>query len=216
LSGSPSKNSSRGVVEKGAVDGIFINTSGIGLIPKDIDISIKNARPGDLVIISGTIGDHGMAVMMKREGIEIETTIESDVAPLVDMVSNLMKLKDAVKVLRDPTRGGVAEVLYDISVQSGVGIELNQKKLPIHPEVDAVCKLLGLEPLELANEGKIIAVVAADKAKEVLDIIKKCRYGENAQIIGLVNDSGIVTIKTPLKASRIVPRPMGDMLPRIC
>ncbi|HHW04187.1 MAG TPA: hydrogenase expression/formation protein HypE [Thermoanaerobacterales bacterium] len=204
------------VAEKGSVDGIFINTSGIGVIPPDINISIKNARPGDAVIISGTIGNHGMAVLSAREGLEFESPLKSDVAPLVEMVQNIISIKGAVKVLRDPTRGGVAEVLNEIASRSGVGIEVWEEKLPVDPAVLSACDMLGFDFLHLANEGKIIAVVAHEKAKDVLEAIKKSRYGEKAEIIGRVNNSGLVTLKTRFGTFRIIDRPFGELLPRIC
>ena len=204
------------VVEKGAADGIFINTSGIGIIPEGVNISIRNAKPGDVVIISGTIGDHGIAVMTKREGLEFQVPVNSDVAPLIDMVSNLLELKEAIKVLRDPTRGGVAEVLHEIALGSGVGIEIYEECLPINKSVAAACSLLGFDCLELANEGKIMAVVSKEKAEQALDIIKASPYGEKAAIIGQVNDSGMVTIRTAFNVSRMIARPTGEALPRIC
>jgi len=204
------------VVERGEADGIFINTSGIGIIPDGVDISIRNAQPGDIIIVSGTIGDHGIAVLTKRKGLEFKVPITSDVAPLVDMVSNLVTLKNAVKVLRDPTRGGVAEVLHEIALESGVGIEIYEECLPINKTVATACSLLGFDCLELANEGKLIAVVSENKADEALDIVKRSPYGENAAIIGQVNDSGIVTLRTAFNVSRIISRPTGETLPRIC
>lgn len=204
------------VVEKGSADGIFINTTGIGLIAEGVNISIKNAQPGDVVIISGTIGDHGIAVMAERNGLEFDIPVTSDVAPLVDMVANLEPLKDAVKVMRDPTRGGVAEVLHEIALQSGVGVEIYEDLLPINPTVATACSLLGFDCLELANEGKLLAVVNREKAEMVLDIIKNSKYGRDAAIIGEINDSRLVTLKTTLGVSRIIARPSGEILPRIC
>lgn len=204
------------VAERSSVDEIFINTSGIGIIPPDINISIKNAAPGDMVIISGTIGDHGMAVLSERQGLEFETPVQSDTAPLVKMVKGLISLKGAVKVLRDPTRGGVAEVLNEIAERSNVGIEIWEEKLPVNPEVLSACDMLGFDFLHLANEGKVIAVVAGDRAEEALQLMRKSPYGENAEIIGRVNDSGLVTLKTRLGTCRIIDRPLGELLPRIC
>lgn len=204
------------VVEKGAADGIYITTSGVGVVPRGVDVSIKNARPGNAVIISGTIGDHGMAIMAEREGFDFKVAVKSDTAPLVKMVEGLLSLKSSVRVLKDPTRGGVAEALNEIALQSRVGIEIYEDKLPVNPAVVAACGMLGLDFMELANEGKLIAVVAAERAKEALEIIRKSPYGENAEIIGRVNDSGWVSLKTSFGTSRVISRPVGEMLPRIC
>jgi hydrogenase expression/formation protein HypE len=204
------------VGEKGSVDEIFINTSGIGLVPEGVDISVKNARPGDAVLISGTIGDHGMAVLAKRHGLEFETPLKSDVASLVKMVQNLLTLKGAVRVLRDPTRGGVAGVLNEIASQSHVGIEIWEESLPVLPAVLSACEMLGFDFLHLASEGKIIAVIAPDAAEQALEIMKNSPHGENARIIGKINHSGYVTLKTGFGTSRIVERPFGELLPRIC
>lgn len=204
------------VVEKGGVDQIFINTSGIGSIANNVYISIKNACPGDSVIISGTIGDHGMAVLSARENITFDSPVNSDCAALLEMVNEMLKFEDSVKVLRDPTRGGVAEVLYNICNGSGVGIEIDEEKLPVKPQVLSACNMLGLDFLQLANEGKLIAVVDRSFSEEIVKTMRKCKYGGNSVIIGTVNDSGLVTMKTKLGTSRIISRPLGELLPRIC
>lgn len=204
------------VVPRGEADGLFVNTSGIGFVPQGVNISIKNARVGDSIIISGTIGDHGMAVLSSREDFTFEPPVESDCAPLVDIVSMLLKFKEAVRVMRDPTRGGVAEVLYNISEASCVGIEIYEEKLPAKPQVISACEMLGLDFLQLANEGKFITVVESSKSEEILKEIRKCRYGHDAAIIGTVNDTGLVTVKTRLGTSRILSRPTGELIPRIC
>ncbi|MGB9679748.1 MAG: hydrogenase expression/formation protein HypE [Thermoanaerobacteraceae bacterium] len=204
------------VVERGSVDGIFINTTGIGMIYDGVDVSIKNAKPGDVVLISGTIGDHGMAIMSAREGLNFEPQILSDVAPLNSLIEKLMSLKKAVKVLRDPTRGGVAEVIYEISKMSRVGVKIYEKNLPVKPSIKSVCDMMGFDYLHLANEGKLIAVVDKNYADEALKIMKSDKYGKEAQIIGEINDSNLVTIDTIYGTSRIVDRPIGELLPRIC
>ncbi|ERM91357.1 hydrogenase [Caldanaerobacter subterraneus subsp. yonseiensis KB-1] len=204
------------VVEKGSVDGIFINTSGIGVLYEGANVSIKNAKPGDIVLISGTIGDHGMAVMSAREELQFDTPIFSDVAPLNGLIERLMTLGEAIKVLRDPTRGGVAEVLYEISKMSGVGIKIYEEKLPVKESVKSACEFMGLDFLHLANEGKVVVVVERDYAEKALEIMKSHEYGKDAEIIGEVNDSKLVTINTIYGTSRIVDRPIGELLPRIC
>ncbi len=204
------------VIEKGKADKVFIITSGIGEVSPGVDISISNARPGDKIILSGTIGDHEMAILSVRGRFEFEPPILSDCAPLVKIVNNRLKYKNAIKVLRDPTRGGVSEVLYNISESSKVGIEIFEESLPVKQQVYSVCNMLGLESLHLANEGKLVAVVDYTYAEEILDLIKTSPYGENARIIGTVNDSGLVTMKTAYKTSRIIDRFIGEQLPRIC
>ncbi|HHW57440.1 MAG TPA: hydrogenase expression/formation protein HypE [Clostridia bacterium] len=204
------------VVEKGSVDKVFINTSGIGMVYEGANVSIKNARPGDVVLISGTIGDHGMAIMSAREELQFDPPILSDVSPLNKMIEKLMTLGKAVKVLRDPTRGGVAEVLYEISKMSGVGIKIYEDKLPVKESVKSACDLMGFDFLHLANEGKLIAVVDRKYAEEALEIMKSDKYGKDAAIIGEVNDSKLVTINTVYGTSRIIDRPIGELLPRIC
>ncbi|AST57569.1 hydrogenase expression/formation protein HypE [Thermoanaerobacterium thermosaccharolyticum] len=204
------------VVEKNSADGIFINTAGIGILPDGANVSIKNGKPGDVVIVSGTIGDHGMAVMGAREGIDFEPPLLSDVSPLNKMVEKLMTLKDAVKILRDPTRGGVAEVLYEIASMSNVGIKIYEDKLPVKESVKSACSMLGIDYLHLANEGKLVCVVDKDFAYEALEIMKGDKYGKDAAIIGEIDSSGLVTIETVYGTNRIVDRPIGELLPRIC
>lgn len=204
------------VVEKNSADGIFINTAGIGILPDGASVSIKNGKPGDVVIVSGTIGDHGMAVMGAREGLDFEPPLLSDVSPLNKMVEKLMTLKDAVKILRDPTRGGVAEVLYEIASMSNVGIKIYEDKLPVKESVKSACSMLGIDYLHLANEGKLVCVVDKDFAYEALEIMKGDKYGKDAAIIGEIDSSGLVTIETVYGTNRIVDRPIGELLPRIC
>lgn len=204
------------VVEKGKADGVFINTSGIGELSSDIDISIKNAKPGDGIIISGNIGDHGTAVICERGKFGFKPPIKSDCAPLLDIVEGLLEYKNCIHLLRDPTRGGVAKVLYEIAEGSNVGIEIWEENLPIQPNVMSACKMLGLDLLTIANEGKLLAVVDKSWEKDILETIREREYGQNAQIIGRVNDTGLVTLKTRLGTSTIIGKPSGKLLPRIC
>src|SRR5512141_2746942 len=177
------------VVQKGSADQLFINTSGMGKIAQGINISGANAKEGDVVIISGSIGDHGIAVLSAREGLGFETTLESDVAPLNHLVEAMLEAGE-VHVLRDPTRGGVATSLVEISEQSNVVIELTEGSLPFKPAVKAACEMLGFDPLYVANEGKLVAFVKEGDADNVLEIMKKTKYGENAAVIGKVIGSG--------------------------
>jgi hydrogenase expression/formation protein HypE len=204
------------VVAKGEADQLFISTSGAGLVPPGVDVSIKKARPGDSIIISGTIGDHGIAILSSRENFTFDPPVESDCAPLTEMVNTILEYRDFIRVMRDPTRGGVAEVFYNISEASGVGIEIYEDQLPVKPQVISACNMLGLDFYQLANEGKLITVVESSVSKKVLESIKGCKYGRNAAIIGTVNDSGLVTVKTRLGTSRILSRPIGELIPRIC
>jgi len=206
------------VVPNGAADKIFINTSGIGLIREGINISGHNACPGDKVIISGTIGDHGIAVLTQREGMTFESPIQSDTAPLNHMVREMIAGIDQIHALRDPTRGGVGTSLNEIAAQSKVGIKIYEEALPIREEVSGICELLGLDPLYIGNEGKLLAFVKPDHAEKVLEAIKANEYGKNASIIGeVVADSPAkVFMKTRIGGTRIVDMLTGEQLPRIC
>ena len=205
------------VVQKGGADKLFINTSGLGKIPAGVDISGACARPGDVVIVSGTMGDHGIAVLSAREGLGFETDLLSDVAPLNHLVEAMLAAGE-IHVLRDPTRGGLATTLNEIAEQSGVVIELNEPTIPVKPQVRAACEMLGFDPLFIANEGKLVAFVKAEDAGRVLAVMKSARYGENAAIIGSVVSSGEprVRIKTAIGGTRLVDMLPGEMLPRIC
>ncbi len=212
------------VVQKGGADQLFINTSGIGKIPDGIDISGAQAKEGDVVIVSGTIGDHGIAVMSAREGLGFETKLESDVAPLNHLVQAMTGAGE-VHVLRDPTRGGLATSLVEISEQSNVVIEINEKTLPVKPAVKAACEMLGFDPLYVANEGKLVAFVKESGADKVLDTMKKTKYGEEAVVIGRVigtekspakQSYGQVRLKTAIGGTRLLDMLPGEMLPRIC
>jgi hydrogenase expression/formation protein HypE len=206
------------VVNKGNADRLFINTSGVGVVPRGIDISGANARPGDRVIVSGTLGDHGMAVLSQREGIRFQVPVPSDCAPLNKMVAEMLATGAEIHCLRDPTRGGLATTLNEFAQQSRVGIRIDELSLPVNPAVLGACELLGFDPLYVANEGKLVAVVAPDNADRVLAAIRKNQYGQKAVVIGEVVKEypGRVVLKTRLGASRIVDVLVGELLPRIC
>jgi len=206
------------VVQKGHGDGVYINTSGIGVIPKDIDIAPQNARPGDVVLVSGTMGDHGMAIMSVREGLQFETAILSDTAPLNGLVEAMLAVTMNIHCLRDATRGGLAAVLNELTEASQVGIEFDEKKVPLRPEVNAACEMLGLDPLYIANEGKLVAIVQEDVAEKVLSAMRGHEYGKDTAIIGQVVEAhpGLVTAKTAIGGMRVVDLPAGELLPRIC
>jgi hydrogenase expression/formation protein HypE len=206
------------VVPRGKVDKIFINTSGIGLIPAGVNVSGDKARPGDKVIVSGTIADHGVTILSEREGLKFDSDIKSDSAPLNHMVKAVLKSGCSVHVLRDPTRGGVGTTLNEIAVQSKVGIQLFEDRLPVRGPVRGICELLGFDPLYLANEGKLIAIVPGADAKKVLDIIRRDEFGKEAVIVGEVTDQdpGRVVLETLIGGTRIVDMLTGEQLPRIC
>jgi hydrogenase expression/formation protein HypE len=212
------------VVNKGHGDGIYINTSGFGIIPDGINISAKNARPGDVILVSGTMGDHGMAIMSKREGLEFESAIVSDTAPLYGMIEEMLNIKGGkgdkghIHCLRDATRGGLSAVLNELAQASQVGIEFEETKIPVTPAVNAACEMLGMDPLYIANEGKLVAIVAPDVADEILDVMKKNEFGKDAAIIGTVTEAHPkrVVAKTAIGGSRVVDLPAGELLPRIC
>ena len=206
------------VVQKGAADKIFINTSGIGIIPDGINISGRNAKVGDKVIISGTIGDHGSSILLERENMGFQAEIKSDCAPLSSLVHDMLEVTTDIHVLRDPTRGGVATTLNEIAVQSNVSILIHEDKLPVKREVQGVCELLGMDPLYMANEGKLLIFVPAENADAILGTLKKNKYGEAAQIIGEVVKAGEpkVLLLALSGGTRIINLLAGDQLPRIC
>ncbi len=206
------------VVGKGQADGIFINTAGVGELIEGVDISAKNVRAGMKILISGTIGEHAATILSERHGLELPANIKSDCAPLNKMIFEMLKVEPKIAMLRDATRGGIAAVLNEIAAAANVGIILDENKIPIRAEIRGVCDILGFDALELANEGKIIAVVPADSADKILDAMKKFAYGENAAEIGKVTDkfSGKVGIKTKIGGIRIVDMPIGNLVPRIC
>jgi hydrogenase expression/formation protein HypE len=205
------------VVQRGSADKLFINTSGIGLVDANIDISGANAKVGDVLIVSGTLGDHGIAVMSAREGLGFTTDLQSDVAPLNHLVRDMLEAGE-VHVLRDPTRGGLATTLNEIAKQSNVVIELQDQQIPVKPQVRAACEMLGFDPLYVANEGKLIAFVKAEDAEKILSVMKQAPYGREAVVIGKVIDQGKsqVRLKTAIGGTRLVDMLPGEMLPRIC
>lgn len=207
------------VVPKGKGDKIFINTSGIGFVDEEIDISSKHAQKGDVIILSGTMGDHGITIMTRRAGITVEGNLRSDTMALHTLVDSLLKdLPGDIHTLRDPTRGGVASTLNEIAENSNLCVELTAEALPVRPEVNAACELLGLEALYLANEGKLLAVVSEDKALRALEIMHQCNEGKEAVIIGKMvkGKGGRVIINTPVGGTRVVTPLHGMPLPRIC
>ena len=206
------------VVPKGKGDRIFINTSGIGVLEHALRIDGAAGRPGDRVIVNGSIGDHGIAVLSAREGLEIDSGIVSDSAPLNGLVSELLALGEGLHVLRDPTRGGVATTLKEIAIQSGVTIMLQEQSLPINPRVRGVCAILGLDPLYVANEGKLLALVAPERAGEALRIMRRHPLGKDAAIIGELTETsaGRLQMETSVGGVRGVEMLAGEQLPRIC
>ena len=206
------------VVERGCADKLFINTAGIGKIPEGVNISGCNAKPGDKIILSGTIGDHGIAVLSQRQGLSFGTKLESDCAPLGHLVEEMLAASKNIHSLRDPTRGGLATTLNELAKQSKVGIRIEESKIPVRDEVAGACEMLGLDPLYIANEGKLIAIVARNDADKILAAMKRNRYGKNAAIIGevIAEHPGRVVMKTQLGSSRIVDMLVGEPLPRIC
>jgi hydrogenase expression/formation protein HypE len=208
------------VVEKGHGDGCYINTAGVGIVPPGLSLGPHRARPGDVVIVSGPIGDHGMAILSVREGLEFESPIVSDTAPLNGLVASIIAVcsNSNLHVLRDPTRGGIAAALNEIASRSRVGIVLDESAFPIRAEVQSACDLLGLDPLYVANEGKLVAVVSSDDADAVLDQLRRHPLGAQAARVGSVTREhpGLVTARTAIGGTRLVPMPIGEQLPRIC
>jgi hydrogenase expression/formation protein HypE len=206
------------VVDRGHGDSIYINTSGIGVIPDGVQIAPRNAKPGDVVIVSGTIGDHGMAIMSVREGLEFETQIRSDTAPLNGLVAAMLAASHAIHTLRDPTRGGVASSLNEIAATAGVGIALDERSIPVNPDVQSACEILGMDPIYVANEGKLLAIVAPDAAEAVLAAMRAHPLGARAAVIGRVTDQhpGRLVATTAIGGTRVIPMQIGEQLPRIC
>jgi hydrogenase expression/formation protein HypE len=212
------------VVEKGTADKIFINTSGIGVIETPVKLSAANAQPGDKVILSGMIGDHGTTIMIARGELELETEIESDSAPLHSLVKDMLdeaarvSTVEAIHCLRDPTRGGVATTLNEIALSSEICIQISEDRIPVREEVHGACEILGLDPLYVANEGKLVAIVAAEVAEPLVARMRQNRYGTDACIIGEVKPDprGIVAMVTGFGGTRIVDMLAGEQLPRIC
>ena len=206
------------VVQRGKADGLYINTAGVGLIPPGVTIGGAQARPGDVVLLSGPIGDHGIAVLAARGELGFETDLESDVAPLNGLVERLLDACPSVHVLRDPTRGGLGTTLNEIAHQSGVCIEIEEKAIPVRPQVAAACEMLGFDPLYIANEGKLVAILPVGQAEAGLAALRSHPYGREAVIIGTVQPapSGRVLLRTSLGSRRVVEMLAGELLPRIC
>lgn len=206
------------VVERGHGDGCYINTTGIGSLPVERNISIDRARPGDVVLVSGTLGDHGMAVMSVREGLEFESPIQSDTCSLADLVEVMLAHCPDIRVLRDPTRGGLATSLNEIAGASDCGIKIDEYSVPVDPIVSSACEFLGLDPMLVANEGKLVAVVPATDANRLLNVMRSHPVARNAAIIGSVVEDyrKLVVARTSLGSNRVIPMPIGQQLPRIC
>jgi hydrogenase expression/formation protein HypE len=207
------------VVERGKGDGVFISTTGVGVVAAGVHISGSNARPGDVILLSGTIGDHGVAVMSQRESLEFETTIASDTAALHTLVAAMLAAAPGgVRVLRDPTRGGLATTLNEIAGQSGVGMVLEEAAIPVLPQVEAACELLGLDPLYVANEGKLVAICSPESAAAVLSAMQAHPQGTQAVQIGVVTQDAhhFVQMNTRFGGRRVVDWLSGEQLPRIC
>jgi hydrogenase expression/formation protein HypE len=218
-SGVPIVTGDTKVVPRGKGDKIFINTSGVGIVADGLEISSQMAREGDIILLSGTMGDHGITIMTRRAGISIQGKLESDTMPLHRLVQKLLEeIPGSVHTLRDPTRGGVATTLNEIAANSGLAIELREEDLPVRPQVRAACELLGLEPLYLANEGKCLVVVSPEKAEAALKIMRSMPEGAEAAIIGrmVTGKPGRVVINTPIGGMRMVTSLHGQPLPRIC
>ena len=205
------------VVPRGAADRMFITTSGVGLVPEGVNISAANARPGDQILLSGSIADHGMAVMSKRENMEFEGALESDTAALHRLVADMIAAGE-IHALRDPTRGGLGATLVEIASSAGIGVEAESAAIPVHEPVRAACELLGLDPLFVANEGKLVAFVAPESAARVLAAMRANPLGREAALIGRAVEGrpGMVLLKTEIGGSRVLDLPFGEQLPRIC
>jgi hydrogenase expression/formation protein HypE len=206
------------VVDRGKGDGVFITTAGIGLVPEGVKLSIHSARPGDRILLSGTLGDHGIAIMSVREGLDFETALESDSAPLNGLCRAILDACPDTRCMRDPTRGGLSSALNELAGASGVGIRLDEAAIPLRPEVRAACEMLGLDPLYVANEGKLIAVVPAGDADEVLEAMRAHPRGRDASIVGTVvsEHRGMVVLRSRVGGERVVTLLSGEQLPRIC
>jgi hydrogenase expression/formation protein HypE len=206
------------VVEKGGADELFINTAGVGLVPRGVDVSASNARPGDVVLLSGAIGDHGIAVLSEREGLAFKAELASDVAPLNHLVAAMLAASPGIRVLRDPTRGGLATSLKEIALQSGVGIAMDETAIPVHDAVRGACEMLGYDPLYVANEGKLLGIVPAGDEDDILTAMRNTPEGKEAAIIGevITGSPGRVLLRTAVGGTRIVDMLAGEMLPRIC
>jgi len=206
------------VVEKGFGDGMYINTAGVGVVPEGVMIGPDRAQPGDVVLLSGTVGDHGIAVLSKREGLTFETDLVSDSAALNGLVASLLAAAPNVHCLRDPTRGGLAAALNELADTSQAGIEIEEGAVPVRPAVAAACEMMGFDPLTVANEGKVVVFVPPEEADEALHALRAHPLGGNAARIGVVTEEhpGMVLARTGIGGRRVVDMPLGELLPRIC
>jgi hydrogenase expression/formation protein HypE len=206
------------VVDRGKGDGVFITTTGIGIVPEGRSLSVHQAQPGDCILVSGTVGDHGIAILSVREGLEFETVLESDTAPLHSLAEAVLAACPQTRWMRDPTRGGLSSALNELAAASGVGVELDEAAIPLRPEVRGACEMLGLDPLYVANEGKLIAVVPAEAAEAVLTAMQNHPLGRAAAIIGRVvaNHPKLVILRSVIGGERVVTLLAGEQLPRIC
>jgi hydrogenase expression/formation protein HypE len=197
---------------------VFITTTGVGVVPMDVEIAGDRARPGDAVLVSGTLGDHGVAIMSFRENLEFETSVRSDTAALHELVASMVVAVPGIHCLRDPTRGGLASTLNELANQSRVGMRLRERDIPVKPEVAAACEFLGLDPLHVANEGKLVAICASEHAERLLAVMRRHPLGERAAIIGevIADPHHFVQMETAFGGARIVDWLSGEQLPRIC
>jgi hydrogenase expression/formation protein HypE len=206
------------VVERGKADGLYVNTAGLGVVPPGVDLSAGRVQPGDRVLLSGTLGDHGMAVMIARGELALEVELESDTAPVHELAATLIELGSAVRWLRDPTRGGLATALNELAGEAELAVALDEAALPLRPAVVGACEILGIDPLYVANEGKLVAVVAPEAADEALARLRRHGLGTEAAIIGEIRaePKELVLLETAFGGARIVDMLVGDPLPRIC
>ncbi len=209
------------VVERGGCDGLYINTTGFGALPEGISLSGRNCHPGDQILLSGTLGDHGISVMVARDDLGLSTTIESDAAPLNQMIASVLKAAPNVRCFRDPTRGGLASTLNELASQSGVSMVVRESAVPVNPQVAGCCEMLGYDVFQVANEGKMVCVVPKAEALAALAAMRSSRYGEEAAIVGEVfeQETGrgpLVSVETPLGSHRVMDMLVGEQLPRIC
>jgi hydrogenase expression/formation protein HypE len=206
------------VVERGHGDGCYINTAGVGVLPEGLDLSGSHCKPGDVVLLSGTLGDHGIAVISTREGLSFSTDIRTDAAPLAALVAAVLAAAPDVRCFRDPTRGGLASTLNELAGASGVSITVDERAVPVHDQVRGACEMLGYDVFQVANEGKMVAVVPAEQAESALAAMKASPYGEDAAMVGTVAESpaGKVYVRTGFGATRVMDMLVGEQLPRIC
>ncbi len=206
------------VVQKGHGDGVYINTAGVGVLPEGLDLTGSGCRPGDRVLLSGTLGDHGITVISQREGLRFSTDLRTDAAPLNHLVAAVLAAAPGTRCFRDPTRGGLASTLNELAAASGVSITVEEDAVPVHDQVRGACEMLGYDVFHVANEGKMVAVVPAEQAGSALEAMRAAPYGENAALIGAVaaEDAGRVYVHTSFGSTRIMDMLVGEQLPRIC